>query len=130
VKVLDPGHLYELSNLDQHAPGNRVERLQFVKRIGDKFPGNLGEPRCGTISQEVIRALIDRTLFVNGQIEHGLNYRALGALRDALIALEMRSALARGDEDAAAQIRVMQAPETEATCDHCGHILCRRSHEP
>lgn len=130
MKILDPGHLYELANLDTHEPGNYVERIQFVKRLGDKFPGNTGMATSGTIAQEVIRVLIDRLHYVNGQIENGLNYRAIGALRDALCALEMRAALARGDEDAATQIRSMAEPETEPTCKHCGHVLCARSHVP
>lgn len=130
MKILDPGHLYELSNLDHHAPGNLAERLQFVKRIGLQFPGNLGEPRCGTITQEVIRALIDRTQYVDAQQEDIANAQTIAAFRLALRALEMRAARERGDFHALLAINGMAEPETEPACNHCGHILCRRSHAP
>lgn len=128
MKVLDPGHLYELANLDTHDPGNRVERIQFVKRIGDKFPGNEPPACAGTITQEVIRVLIDRTQYVNGQQSDIANEQAIAAFRQALRVLEMRAARERGDFHALLRIVDMQTPETEPTCEHCGHVLCRREH--
>ena len=36
MKVLDPGHKYELAVLD----GDLPVILTYAKRIGDKYPGN------------------------------------------------------------------------------------------
>lgn len=60
MKVIDPGHVYELAHLD----GQHVERLVFVKREGDGYPGNFGHHE-GTNLQEVLRALIDRVEYLN-----------------------------------------------------------------
>lgn len=64
--VLDPGHRYHLHTLDDNAP-QAYWPLQFVKREGAKFPGNLGH-YPGTTTQEVLRACIDRAGYVNRQI--------------------------------------------------------------
>lgn len=70
MKVLDQGHKYQLDTLD----GKEPEILTFVKREGDKYPGNVGS-YSGTTTQEVLRVLIDRTKYVDKQIparENGL----------------------------------------------------------
>jgi hypothetical protein len=64
MRVLDAGHYYELASLDGNSG---VQRIQFVKREGLKFPGNVGH-NPGTTSQEVLRVLIDRGFYVNHQI--------------------------------------------------------------
>jgi hypothetical protein len=61
--VLDAGHRYTLRHLD----GEGEEILQFVKREGEGYPGNIGTCE-GTTSEEVLRALIHRAAYVNGQI--------------------------------------------------------------
>lgn len=129
MKVLDPGHLYELANLDTDDPGNRVERVRFVKRIGEKFPGNKAPGYAGTTTQEVIRALIDRTKYVDAQRPDLANSRALHELRSALVEFEMRAAKERGDVAAAYRIAAMDEPELAPVCHGCGHILCERKHE-
>jgi len=114
VNVVDPGHCYELAELD----GGEVASLQFVKREGEMYPGNVGT--CpGTTTQEVLRALIDRTLYVNGQDPCVTNYVVLEHLRRALWELEDRAAKRRGarvPEYLAAVI------ENEPTCSLCGHV--------
>lgn len=55
MKVIDPGHVYDLRSLD----GEQLNRLVFVKREGPSYPGNVGH-YPGTTMQEVLRALIDR----------------------------------------------------------------------
>lgn len=92
MKCIDPGHLYDLDCLDVGLRSERVghaERLRFVKRIGDKFPGNRMPGYSGTTTQEVIRALIDRTKYVNGQRENQVNLKVIRDLRSAFVELEM-----------------------------------------
>jgi hypothetical protein len=130
VKVLDAGHLYDLDLLDAGIHGSTGHReLRFVKRIGEKFPGNQEPGYEGTTSQEVIRALIDRAQYVDAQKPDVANKLALSNLRSALRWLEVRAAEQRDDDDAAFAILDMEEPETATTCDHCGHVMCRRSHE-
>lgn len=127
MKVLDPGHRYELDHLDSEH-GFTCERLQFVKRIGEKFPGNQ-EPRYeGTTTQEVIRALIDRTKYVNAQRPSVHNLQAIRDLRSALVEFEMRAAHERDESFAICAIVALEEPELAPICAQCGHILCTRGH--
>lgn len=130
MKVIDPGHLYQLDILDAPTPLRRLagQQLRFVRRVGEKFPGNAEPAYAGTISQEVIRALIDRTKYVDAQRPDQANCQAIRDLRSALVEFEMRAARERGDTAAAARIAVMDEPEIAPTCTGCGHIECRRDH--
>ena len=62
MRIIDPGHVFELDHLD--GPGKTI--LDFVKRVGKKFPGN-ENPHEGVISQEILRALISRTEHIQNQ---------------------------------------------------------------
>jgi hypothetical protein len=63
MKVIDEDHKFDLATLDGYEP----IRLTFVKRNNppDKYPGNK-DAYPGTTTQEVLRALINRSLYVNG----------------------------------------------------------------
>jgi len=114
MRVIDPGHAYLLACLDRDGE----EELFFVKRQGDKYPGN-DSSYGGTTTQEVIRALIDRTKYVNAQEPSHTNDTVLGYLRAALWELEMRAADRRGTW---VSTRLKGAIEDEPTCEQCGHI--------
>jgi hypothetical protein len=119
MDVLDPGHRYRLRSLDVVTGAPPVE-LQFVKREGEGYPGNVGS-RSGTTTQEVLRALIDRTKYVDAQIHDPRNDKVLFHLRMAMFELEMRAAERHGrtltyfDTDKI---------ENQRTCDECNHIGC------
>lgn len=144
MNVLDPGHVYRLSTLD--APPKPVadstedpaihaqdvyaydyhnegvdQTLTFVKRVGDNYPGN-SNPFPGTISQDVIRVLIHRLKFVNGQIPHKFNDSALKSLESALWDLEARAAVIRDLMDYLPKDH--QAIYGAPVCAHCGHVVC------
>jgi hypothetical protein len=91
MKVLDPGHCYLLDVLDGDAP----EELTFVKRVGDKYPGNT-DAYSGTTLQEVLRACIDRVKYVNAQIPDFNNNDVLYHLRATILALEQRAYVRHG----------------------------------
>lgn len=136
--MIDPGHAYELAHLDeQHSPTlSQVGHLVFVKRVGDGFPGNEPPAHPGVTTQEVLRALIDRTKYVNGQVHAELNHDVLEHLRQALYQLEVRAHQRRGKVlpfrrwatglDAVGGVR--HDVENEPTCRTCGHIRCGEVH--
>lgn len=129
MRVIYPGHTYELDHLDVGTADINCDPtiLRFVKRIGEKFPGNSGPSVSGTTTQEVIRALLDRTQYVNRQRPDPTNYRVIKSLRSALVDLEIRAARERGDSDSVESIMLMTHPETWPTCAGCGHLCCSRS---
>jgi hypothetical protein len=123
VRIVDPGHLFALDSLD----GEIGQLLQFVKRVGEKYPGNEAPPYPGCTSQEVLRALIARTIYVNNQESNPHNTIALRGLRMALCALETRAAERRGE---VAEFFALvggdaeKSIESHPTCSTCGHIAC------
>jgi hypothetical protein len=119
--VLDPGHAYLLHQLDgENGP---AQRLQFVKREGEKYPGNVGA--CpGTTTQETIRALVDRTRYVDRQNPCEANRLVLSHLRSCLYLLEKRAAMKRCIDEHRFRVEVMGIEEIERlpTCCTCGHL--------
>jgi hypothetical protein len=115
MKVIDPGHKYELRTLD----GEEPTRLKFVMRNNppDKYPGNK-DSYPGTTTQEVIRALIDRTKYVQNQQQFAENEAVLYHLRLALYQLEVRAARTHGRF---LNVR-LECIENYVTCSICGHV--------
>lgn len=66
-----------------------------MKRTGDGYPGN-EEAYPGTLTQEVLRALIDRTKYVDRQIPHSCNKEAIRSFRHVLAIFEDRAAYRHG----------------------------------
>lgn len=130
MKVLDPGHMYEMATLDQTSahPWNAV--LQFVKRDDppEKYPGNEGHYE-GVNIQEVLRVLIDRTQYLQQQAEElkdgdscSDDELVIGYLRAAFIVLEGRAHRQHGSR---LPDYLSERPiETYPSCLTCGHILC------
>lgn len=115
MKVIDPGHCYDLTVFD--GAGEQV--LRFMKREGPGFPFNVGH-YPGTNCQEVIRALIERVKYLDRQIACAENAMILSGLRTALIAFETRAARRHRRELPALPVEVEDMP----TCKTCGHIGC------
>jgi hypothetical protein len=123
MKVIDPGHIFELYTLDDPTQGH--DRLRFVKREGNGYPGNVGH-HGGTNMQEVIRALIARTKYLNAQIPNRNNMLVLRNLREALYFLEKRAAQRHGRIG----FQMSENIELLKTCGTCGHIGCRGGCRP
>ncbi len=124
MREIDPGHLYELDTLDSGY--GRGEILRFVKRVGDKFPGNEPPAYSGTTTQEVLRALIARTKYVDGQRHFDENDDVIEHLRAALWLLEWRAHRVR---DSRLPLWRPHEVEHAPTCITCGHITCREDHK-
>lgn len=125
MQVLDPRHRYRLNHLD--GEGDIGSILTFVKRVGTNYPFNEPPVYEGTTSQEVIRALIDRSKYVDVQKPHAANKRVIALLREALYELENCAAEIRGDGVALQE--AVSDPNTGfiellVTCNKCGHIGC------
>lgn len=133
MKVIDPGHTYELNWLDGTALSQPILKdnvLMFVKRVGEKYPGNV-QPHPGTTMQEVLRALIDRVKYVDGQVPSDYNGDVVHHLRQALINLEYRAA-ERHDRlsDFMSRFGEADCPELLPYCSKCGHIGCEGACHP
>lgn len=115
--VHEAGHIYVLPSLD----GNMPQILTFVKRIGAHFPGNTGAPHPGTTTQEVVRALLDRSRYVNKQIPCVETEAVIAALQSILLLLEVRAKRVKGKH-----LREGTLAEIEAAkvCNICGHVSC------
>lgn len=119
--VRDPGHDYVLASLDGDAP----QRLTFVKREGPGFPGNVGS-HPGTTTQEVLRALIDRAKYVNGQVPCAETEAAEALMQSALFLLELRAA--RRHARIPAAFATLDEAINGAACPRCGHVGCDDCH--
>ncbi len=119
MRVIEPGHLYELGCLDDE--GRSDQFLRFVKRVGDKYPGNRAPAWSGTTLQEVMRALIDRARYVSGQIPCAETEAAIGLLEGALLLFEIRAKRVKGHMlDTPLLADVVDG----AICPTCGHVMC------
>lgn len=114
MKILDIGHIYELSSYD----GEIYQTLQFMKREGSNYPYNTSS-YPGTNCQEVIKVLIDRTKYLDLQKPAPENQIILNGLRNALLGFELRAA--RRHERAPLIVFPIEAMQS---CIICGHINC------
>jgi hypothetical protein len=118
MRVIDPGHIYELRHLDDPV-GESFSMLKFVKREGDGYPGNVGH-YSGTTTQEVLRALVDRAKYVDNQIHDNANDQVLWHLRMAIWHLEERAARRHGRKWNFKPEQI----EDLSVCRKCNHIGC------
>lgn len=123
MRVIDPGHEYELDSYD----GEQPNRLVFMKREGEGYPFNVGH-HPGTNCQEVIRVLIDRVKYLQKQIPCDENHALLMYLRDALVCLEDRAARRHGRVLRLSDESPLEV-EDYPTCAGCGHIGCEGNHK-
>ena len=84
MKVIDPGHIYECNQL-----GGGTQRITFVKRSSSAVIYD--KEWAGLQTQEVLRALIDRTKFVNNILPCKESQEALYYLQLALYWYEVRA---------------------------------------
>jgi hypothetical protein len=112
--VLDPGHHYEFQSLD----GYYVQQLQFVKRKGEKYPGNL-DAYPGTTSQEVLRALCERAFYVNQQLPCWQTKLSRWLMIICIWLYEHRAAKRHGR-----RVPSVERALFGGVCKHCGHVGC------
>jgi hypothetical protein len=121
MKILDPGHRYQMDELDK--TDNLTAELQFVKREGINYPGNVGISPGVTI-QEVLRCCINRAIYINMQIPSIHTLRGINHMRNVILEFEERAAERHGRQ------LVYPLPldiENVPICKKCGHIQCQGS---
>ena len=104
MKVLDKGHLYELDHLD----GDGKSRIQFCNRES-------GTEIEGVTTQEVIRALIDRTWYCNDCMPWSGNKLIVDHLRMALMLHEARAMIRKVEKG--------QFEPEKMAVNHDGHFV-------
>lgn len=123
MKILEPGHVYQLQHLD----GTGAGVLTFVNRE----PGAEHE---GTQTQEVLRALIDRTQHCDTCLRWDGNDKIIHHLRMALALHESRALERKAEKGLIEPEKVATASDghfvigaeveskpAAADCRHCGH---------
>ena len=83
MKAIEPGHIYELDELEN------TERKQTVSFVS-KF--NLETNHDGTTNEEVLKMLIDRMKYLQGKFACRENALATTKLEEALMWMEYRTA--------------------------------------
>lgn len=117
IEVKDPGHRYTLLCLD----GYDERELRFVKRCSppEKYPGN-HNAHSGTTLQSVIRCLLERLRYLQGQFWCLENAGCILLLRLSLWLLEFRA----GRRHQRLYLRSLSFAETSKMCPQCGHTGC------
>lgn len=124
VRVIEDGHIFMLRELD----GGDEQVLKFVKRVGEGYLENYGRPYPGTTTQEVLRAVIARTKYVQGQASTlgdidsvTDNQEIIRLLQEAMFVLELRA-----DRRAGRRPCTFTSDHIEdaTCCPSCGHIGC------
>lgn len=114
MRVLDSGHVYFVENVD----GSGEQQIEFVRRRDGKGELLPDEQRSeGILCQELLRVLIDRTLYLYAEAPCEEDTEIIEALRLALTRFETRAARR--------SIEKINKPERAVTCPKCQHILCR-----
>lgn len=85
MRTLDPGHIYELDHLGDDG----FQTLTFIKRSGGAI--QYGDEWPGLQTQEVLRALIDRTKYLYDVLPCKETEDAIWHLRMALFDYELRA---------------------------------------
>lgn len=93
MKIIEQGHIYELEQFDENKldQSSRLIVLKFVNR-------EKGTEHSGTQTQEVIRALIDRTQYCDRCLRWEGNDQIIYHLRMALVLHEARALLRKTEK--------------------------------
>lgn len=92
MKVLTPGHKYELANFEADLP-ELNQRLQFIEKVQTELnPTKLVTINDGTTNEEVLRVLIDRMQYLQAKFACRENAIVITKLEEALMWLEKRTA--------------------------------------
>jgi hypothetical protein len=85
MKIIDPGHIYELKQLGD----DKIQTITFIKRSGGAIQYEKEWP--GLQTQEVLRAVIDRTIYLDNVLPCKETKEAIKHLRAALYWYEARA---------------------------------------
>lgn len=91
MKVLNPGHCYELANFELPA-SSHPQQLQFIQKE-PKFPESteLVTVRNGTTNEELLEVLIDRMNYLQSKFPCRENALVITKLEESLLWLNKRT---------------------------------------
>jgi hypothetical protein len=89
MKILTPGHSYELENFEPTAEGQVIQFIQ--KEPVAEGSKEMRTVNNGTTNEEVLAMLIDRLNYLNGKFSCPENLHAIAYLSLALAALNART---------------------------------------
>jgi hypothetical protein len=111
MKIIEPGHVYELNSLD----GGTPETLTFVNR-------EEGQEHPGTQTQEVLRALIDRTMHCDNCKRWDGNDKIIHHLRMALALHEARAIVRKAEKGYYKPEQMAVGADGHFTLNHSGIV--------
>ena len=80
MRIIEPGHVYELDNLDESAP----QRLSFIcKAPVSPDATELEMVHDGTTNEEVLKMLIDRMQFLHAKLPRRQSAITITNIREA-----------------------------------------------
>lgn len=96
MKVITPGHLYELANFENS--DTPCQTIQFIEKQPVKVPdgndptkGELETVNDGTTNEEVLKVLIDRMQFLYNKFPSEETWCSIQHLKSALYAQQSRT---------------------------------------
>lgn len=89
MKIITPGHVYELDNFENREAPNQT--IGFIHKEKNE-QGELVTISDGTTNEEVLAVLIDRIQFLDSTISSEHNQKALRHLLTAAEELKLRTA--------------------------------------
>lgn len=93
MKVLTPGHLYELDMFEDTPNDTGNQRIQFIEKEASPFDRTqLVTINNGTTNEEVLTVLIDRLNYLQSKFPCRENALAITKLEEALLWLDKRTA--------------------------------------
>ena len=89
MKILTPGHKYELDNFEK--PQER-QLIQFIEKVPVKEGGaELRTVKDGTTNEEVLAMLVDRLRFIHDKVPSRQSALAITKIEEALMWLNNRT---------------------------------------
>ena len=93
MKILTPGHKYELSNFELIPPDQSHQTIQFIEKLPNSLDQSMLETVSnGTTNEEVIAMLIDRMQFLQEKFPCRENAIVITNLEESLMWLNKRTA--------------------------------------
>lgn len=116
MRVIEPGHIYEIFNVD----GDGEQRITFVRRRDSDGEITSQDRHPGILGQELLRVLINRTLFLSEEDPCVEDVEIVNKLRECLQRYESRATRRT--------IEKFSMPERSDACPICHHLLCNHRH--
>jgi hypothetical protein len=92
MKVLKPGHLYEVDMFENTPMDLGNQRIQFIEKAPSKTDPTVFETVVnGTTTEELLEVVINRLEYLNAAISCEENDRAIRASKEALHWLNVRT---------------------------------------